>query len=106
MTLDHILRWQAADRYDARRLGLSTTAYHLLCLIARADGRKISDYARTLGQPVHVTNQHLDSLIKWGWARKSRKPSDRRAWSLHLTPEGSKALAGLHKKTDPTPQPA
>jgi DNA-binding MarR family transcriptional regulator len=90
--LHKIMLWQKAERNDARKLNLSTPAYHLLCIVAIDMGHKLSDYAKLMKITAVSVTQLSDQLEVRGYAKRTRKSTDRRAWSLNLTAEGAKAI--------------
>jgi DNA-binding MarR family transcriptional regulator len=96
MILERILKWQEAERIDARFLKISTSAYHLLCLVAAEDGHKLSDYAHRMGLTTAAVTGLCDSLEKRGYAKRIRKSTDRRAWIMILTDRGAEDLEKLH----------
>lgn len=97
MILEQIIRWQEAERNDARKLGITVTAYHLLALIAMADGKyKMTQLAGLLGVTIESAHQSASGLIKKGLIWKAGSIRDRRIKYLNLTHTGADALAKLH----------
>ena len=88
----------AADRFraaQAHELGLSTTDVVALVEIARHPGIRPGDLARALGLGVAGTSSVIDKLVKAGFSRRERDPSDRRGLNLRATPAGQHAYGWL-----------
>ena len=94
--LHQILRWQQAERSDADRLGISTPAYHLLCIIAAADGHKSSKYARLMDIKPAVISHLLTSLVKHSYVTRTSRWRDRRTTICHISDLGAEKLSLLH----------
>jgi len=91
-TLHKIMLWQEAERNDARKLNLSIPAYHLLCIVAADMGHKLSSYGKLMKISAVAVTQLSDQLETKGYAKRTRKLTDRRAWSLNLTANGAEAI--------------
>lgn len=93
--IEKIIRWQEAERHDARKLGISIEAYHLLCLVAYSSGHKLKNYARLLEISTAAITGLADSLQRAGMTLRHRQPCDRRSWILSLTPKGNEAINSI-----------
>lgn len=76
---------------------------HLLGSLARADadaGTSQRVISQQLGIPQSRLVALLDDLESRGWATRAASPSDRRAHTVALTPEGVEAIRGLTSIAD------
>lgn len=95
MNLPDLLILQAAERAAASRLGISTSAFHLFCLVAENDGRKLTEYAKLLHVTTSAITALADSLERHGLTTRKKLGLDRRALKLCLTREGEDTVKEL-----------
>ncbi|ASA19871.1 MarR family winged helix-turn-helix transcriptional regulator [Paenibacillus donghaensis] len=67
---------------------LTTTQSHLLYEIDRQHNPSMQQVAETLGTDITTFSRQVQSLMKMKLVQKTPDPSDRRVYTLSLTPEG------------------
>lgn len=76
----------------ARKHNISTTAVAVITCIDRLGPSKLSHVAKTIGLTGATITSIADTLTRRGLAQR-QATTDRRAWLLTLTSEGSKIVA-------------
>ncbi len=74
--------------------------FTILSLIDLNPGINQSALARCMYLDRSTMVPILDQFEKRGWLERRAKANDRRAYALHLTPEGEKTLAGAGARVD------
>ncbi|ETT46390.1 multidrug resistance operon repressor [Paenibacillus sp. FSL R7-269] len=67
---------------------LSAAQSHLLYEIDRSHNPSMQQVAETLGTDITTFSRQVQSLVKMNLVRKTPNPTDRRIFTLALTPEG------------------
>lgn len=86
--------FQAFSR-EAKDIDLSPGRFATLLLVGRNPGISQTALSRAVGNDKSTLTFALDSLMKRGFVRRTRLLTDRRAYSLSLTPAGERMLAKL-----------
>ena len=60
----------------------------VLFLLQEKDGRMLSEIGQVIGVDNSAVTGLADRLEKAGYVTREPNPGDRRAWHLHLTPQG------------------
>jgi DNA-binding MarR family transcriptional regulator len=60
----------------------------VLFLLQEKDGRMLSEIGQVLGVDNSAVTGFADRLEKAGYVTRMPNPGDRRAWHLHITPQG------------------
>jgi DNA-binding MarR family transcriptional regulator len=60
----------------------------VLFLLQEKDGRMLSEIGQVIGVDNSAVTGLADRLEKAGYVTRNPNPGDRRAWHLHITPEG------------------
>ena len=60
----------------------------VLFLLQEKDGRMMSEIGQVIGVDNSAVTGLADRLEKAGYVTREPNPTDRRAWHLHITPEG------------------
>ena len=74
-----------------RELGI-TPRQHYVLVTARSGEHTQTDLARTVGLDKTTLMVTLDELERTGLAERRRRPGDRRAWEVTITPKGQRTL--------------
>ena len=83
-----------------RPLGLHPRHLGMLGHLAAAEGSSQQALADALGVHRSAMVALVDDLEARGLAERRRDPADRRAYTLHLTPDGRRQFADLRKIAD------
>jgi DNA-binding MarR family transcriptional regulator len=75
-----------------RHLQLAPGQYSALVLISLNPGRSQIDLAAAAGLDGSTMVPITDRFVKLGWVRRVRRKSDRRVYSLRITPAGRAVL--------------
>jgi DNA-binding MarR family transcriptional regulator len=88
--------WRAAHTRTAERLGeigLTTTLFALLNVLGARQGAIQQALSSDMGIDPSAMVKLINELESAGLAERRRRPGDRRAWEVTLTPQGRRALA-------------
>jgi len=75
----------------------------VLFLLQEKDGRMLSEIGQVLGVDNSAVTGLADRLEKAGYVARKPNPGDRRAWHLHITPQGrgeAQKAAGVVRKVN------
>ena len=95
--MNKILMFQQAERSDAKRLGLSLQAFHLLCLLAFSDGQPMRYYANILGITQQALIGKVDWLVEKGYVKRGRNMRNFAVVLLQLTDKGKENISKVLK---------
>jgi len=76
---------QYHERTEAKRLGLTLPAYHLLCMIQSNPGKTMTEYCQRMLQSNAATCSLLERLSTLGYISAERSKHDRRKWKITAT---------------------
>ena len=82
---------ESAREYLAGRLGVSSSQYNIIMVVARQGGEKglsVSDVATRLNVTGAFVTNEVKKLVKSGFIHKKSNPDDGRSVLLSLTPAG------------------
>ena len=79
----------------ARSLGITRPQWRVLTLLGRFGGCTQAMLAERLDVEPITAGRMIDRLQEAGLVERCADPNDRRAWRLHLTPDGETALLRL-----------
>ncbi|GGF69546.1 hypothetical protein GCM10010912_13370 [Paenibacillus albidus] len=77
---------------------LSVNQSHLLYEIDRSHNPSMQQVAETLGTDITTFSRQVQSLMKMNLVQKTPDPTDRRIYTLSLTPEGSRVTATIDQQ--------
>ena len=75
----------------------------VLFLLQEKDGRMLSEIGQVIGVDNSAVTGLADRLEKAGYVARKPNPGDRRAWHLHITPQGrgeAQKAAGVVRKVN------
>ena len=75
----------------------------VLFLLQEKDGRMLSEIGQVIGVDSSAVTGLADRLEKAGYVSRMPNPGDRRAWHLHITPQGrveAQKAAGVVRKVN------
>ena len=75
----------------------------VLFLLQEKDGRMLSEIGQVIGVDNSAVTGLADRLEKAGYVTRKPNPGDRRAWHLHITPQGrdeAQKAAGVVRKVN------
>jgi DNA-binding MarR family transcriptional regulator len=84
------LHTRTAERLDA--IGLTTTLFALLNVLGAREGAIQQQLSSDLGIDPSAMVKLINELEAGGLAERRRRPGDRRAWEVSITPEGRRTL--------------
>jgi len=73
----------------------------VLALVARAPGTNQAELARLIGLEPATVGQQVSRAVERGLVRRDHSPSDKRSYTLRLTPDGETMLKTLRKRIPP-----
>ncbi len=76
--------------------GLSLSLLYYIVYIHHCPGCTPGQLSAALGQDTGYTTRCLDKLMQSGFIQREKSPQDRRAWVLHLTPQGEEIFHISH----------
>jgi DNA-binding MarR family transcriptional regulator len=79
----------------ARTMGVTRPQWRVLALLTRFDGCTQVTMADMLDVEPITLGRMIDRLQESGLVERRADPKDRRAWRLHLTPEGEEKMTAL-----------
>ena len=95
----HRLR-KHSDRRGLETAGVTTAQAGALFVIAGQPGATQREIAQALKLRESAVTAMIARLLEARLVERSSSASDKRAWSLHLTDKGAKALAALRVELD------
>jgi MarR family transcriptional regulator, lower aerobic nicotinate degradation pathway regulator len=87
--------WRASHTQTAERLnsiGLTPALFALLNVLGAREGAIQQQLSSDMGIDPSAMVKLIDELETAGLAERRRRPNDRRAWEVTITPEGRRAL--------------
>src|SRR5437763_2421740 len=87
--------WRASHTRTAEALdsvGLTPALFALLNVLGAREGAIQQQLSSDMGIDPSAMVKLIDELESAGLARRRRRPSDRRAWEIVITPKGRRAL--------------
>jgi DNA-binding MarR family transcriptional regulator len=87
--------WRAAHTRTAERLnsiGLTPALFALLNVLGARDGVIQQQLSSDMGIDPSAMVKLINELESAGLAKRRRRPGDRRAWEVSITPKGRRAL--------------
>ncbi len=70
----------------------------VLSVLAKCGPIRASEAAQTLFLDLSTVSRHVQTLERAGYVEKVADPTDRRAMTLHLTPEGKEHIAQIWER--------
>ncbi len=87
--------WRAFHTRTAEALesiGLTPALFALLNVLGARDGTIQQQLSSDMGIDPSAMVKLINELEDTGWAERRRRPGDRRAWEVSITPKGRRAL--------------
>jgi DNA-binding MarR family transcriptional regulator len=94
--------WRASHMRTAERLdsiGLTTALFALLNVLGARDGAIQQQLSSDMGIDPSAMVKLINELESAGLAERRRRPGDRRAWEVSITPKGRQALQRARRLT-------
>jgi DNA-binding MarR family transcriptional regulator len=73
----------------------------VLALVARAPGTNQAELARVVGLEPATVGQQVSRAVERGLVRREHSPTDKRSYTLRLTPRGEAMLKTLRRRIPP-----